>query len=74
MTTAFSTADVMPMIASLQTQRYREMSPIEKLAIADGMWELACEATKAGVRMRFPDLDDAAIAVRARAILREAAD
>ena len=74
MSIALSPADVMPAIASLQAQRYRGMSAGEKLALADGMWELAWEATKAGVRMRHPDLDDAAVAARSKAILRDAAD
>lgn len=74
MLTAFSPSSVMPAVAARQTQRYREMSPDEKLALADSMWELAWDATQAGVRMRYPELDDAAVAVLARAILRDAAD
>jgi len=74
MPTSFSPSSVMPEVASRQTRRYREMPPHEKLALADGMWDLALDATKAGVRMRRPDLDDAEVSVRARAILRDATD
>lgn len=70
----FSPPDLSAALAERQSQRYREMSPAEKLAIADGLWDLAWDATKAGVRMRNPSLDNAAVEVEARALIATAAD
>lgn len=70
----FSVRDVSPVVAERQIVRYRAMSPSEKLALADGLWDLAWNATVAGVRMRSPDLDTAGIEAQARQILRNAAD
>jgi hypothetical protein len=50
------------------------MSAAEKLACADALWDLAWEATRAGVRMRHPELDEAAVTGAARAIFRSASD
>lgn len=61
-------------VAELQAQRYRAMSPTEKLAQADALFDLAWDAVKAGVRMRHPDFDDAAVNRAARALFRSAAD
>ena len=61
--------DVMPMVAERQAQRYREMSPSEKLALADSLWDLAWDAARAGVRSRQPSLNEAAVAIKARELL-----
>ena len=50
------------------------MTPTEKLACADAIWDLAWDAVTAGVRLRHPDMDDAAVTVAARALFRAAAD
>ncbi len=66
--------DVSDTVAALQAGRYRAMSPAEKLAQADALFDLAWDAARAGVRMRDPDLDDAAVDRLARALFRRAAD
>lgn len=66
--------DVSDTVATLQARRYRAMSPAEKLAQADALFDLAWDAVKAGVRMRHPDFDDAAVHHAARALFRRAAD
>jgi hypothetical protein len=66
--------DVSPEVAALQAQRYRQMTPAEKLARADAIWELAWDAVTTGVRLRAPDLDAAAVTRTARALFRRAAD
>ena len=70
----FSPPDVLPEIAALQSQRYREMSPADKLAIADGLWDLMWSATKVGVRMRNPSPDEAGVNAQARELIADAAD
>jgi len=70
----FPPADVSPEVAELQVRRYREMSPAEKLALSDGLWDLAFDLAKAGVLMRSPSLDEASAFRRARELLRHAAD
>lgn len=65
---------VSPVVSELQVRRYRAMSAAEKLARADALWDLAWEATKAGVRMRNPEYDEAAVTNAARVIFRSAAD
>ncbi len=70
----YQSRDVSPEVARRQTERYREMSPAEKLALADSLWDLAWDATKAGVRMRHPELTDAEVQRAARAVLRSARD
>ena len=70
----YSPPDVPPALAARQNHRYREMTAAEKLTIADGIWDLVCEATKAGVRMRNPALDEATVEVQARTLIRDASD
>lgn len=70
----YSPIDVLPEVAELQLRRYRAMSPDEKLACADALWDLAWEATLVGVRMRHPEFDESAVTRAARAIFRNAAD
>ncbi len=65
---------VKPEVAELQVRRYRAMSPDEKLAVADALWELAWDATKAGVRMRDPGLDESEVTRAARRIFYREAD
>ncbi|MDQ6610980.1 MAG: hypothetical protein M3Y64_00995 [Gemmatimonadota bacterium] len=72
--TKFDQRDLMPSVAERQRQRYREMSPGEKLAIADGLWDLAWDATKAGVRMRQPALSENGVADQARKLMHDASD
>ena len=72
--TAYLSTDVIPAVAARQTAHYRAMSPSEKLVLADGLWDLAWDATTVGVRMRHPALDDAAVAACARRLLRDASD
>ena len=45
----YAPRDVMPMVAERQAQRYREMSPSEKLALADSLWDLAWDAARAEI-------------------------
>jgi len=70
----FHPRDVSPSVAERQALRYREMSPSEKLALADGLWDLAWNATVAGVRARRPALDVVGVEDEARQILRNASD
>lgn len=69
-----SAPDVTADVTSRQTRRYRQMSPDEKLALADGIWELAWDAVKAGVRLRHPAFDEASVQATAREVFRRAAD
>lgn len=69
-----SVPDVTSEVAARQALRYRQMSPDEKLALADGIWDLAWEAVKAGVRLRHPAFDEASVNATARDVLRRAAD
>ncbi|MFN8580863.1 MAG: hypothetical protein U0163_07810 [Gemmatimonadaceae bacterium] len=66
--------DVAPDVAQLQLRRYRAMTPAEKLACADALWDLAWDAVRAGVRMRHPEFDDAAVTKASKAILGSARD
>jgi hypothetical protein len=50
------------------------MTAAEKLACADALWDLVWDATKAGVRMRHPNIDDSALVRDARAIISRATD
>jgi hypothetical protein len=70
----YSSEGVSPDVAELQARRYRSMSAAEKLRCADALWELAWDATKAGVRMRRPADDEAAVTRVARLIFDRAAD
>jgi len=74
LTVSFPTPDVSDAVAALQVRRYRAMSPAEKLAQADALFDLAWDAVKAGVRMRHPDFDDAAVHHAARALFFRATD
>ena len=74
LTVIFPTPDVSDTVAALQVRRYRAMSPAEKLAQADALFDVAWDAVKAGVRMRHPDFDDAAVHHAARALFRRATD
>lgn len=67
-------SDVSDTVATLQVRRYRAMSPAEKLAQADALFDLAWDAVKAGVRLRHPDFDEAALYHAARAVFRRATD
>ena len=60
-------------VATLQAQRYRQMTPDEKLACADALWDLAWDAVTTGVRLRQPDLDSAGVDQAARELFRRAA-
>ncbi len=70
----FAPRGVTPAVVDRQIKRYREMSPSEKLALADALWDLAFEATKAGVRMRDTALGQSAVEIEALRLLRNAAD
>jgi len=70
----FPVRDVADAVADHQARRYHAMSPAEKLAQADALFDLAWDATKAGVRMRQPDLDDAGVDRAIRALFARAAD
>ena len=70
----FPPAGVSTDVAERQLDRYRSMTAAEKLACADALWDLVWDATKAGVRMRHPNIDDSALVRDARAIIRRAAD
>ena len=68
-----SIPDVAADVAARQALRYRQMSPDEKLALADSIWELAWDAVKAGVRLRHPAYDEASVNAVARDLFRRAA-
>ncbi len=70
----FNAPHVSPEVAQRQAERYRAMTPDEKLACADTIWDLAWDAVNAGVRLRQPELDDASVARVAREIFRRATD
>jgi hypothetical protein len=61
-------------VAERQLARFRSMTAAEKLACADALWDLAWDATLAGIRMRHPNGDENRIVHDARAILHRAAD
>lgn len=70
----YDAPDVSPAVADIQARRYRAMTPDRKLALADALWELACDAASAGVRMRHPELDEAAVERAARDLMRRASE
>jgi hypothetical protein len=70
----FRLSDVSPEVAARQNLRYRQMTPTEKLACADAIWDLAWDAVTTGVRLRHPEMDDAAVTNAARELFRRAAD
>lgn len=72
--TKFAPRHVSTIVVEMQTRRYREMSPAEKLALADRLWDLAWDATRAGIRMRRPELSETAVAAQARDLMRRAPD
>lgn len=69
---SYAPRDVTRDVWERQVRRYREMSPTEKLALADDLWDLAWDAAKAGVVMRNPALDARQVELQARALLRDA--
>lgn len=71
---SLSILDVSPEVAELQVRRYRSMSPAEKLAQADALWRVARDATRAGLRMRHPNLDEPAVDRAAREMMRRGTD
>jgi hypothetical protein len=70
----FDPFGVSPDVAELQAQRYRQMTPAEKLSRADVLWELAWDAATTGVRLRAPGLDDASVTRTVRELFRRAAN
>ena len=68
------TARVSEDVALRQRDRYRAMSPTEKLSQADSLWDVVWSATKAGIRMRHPDFDSLQVEHAARMQLRSATD
>lgn len=71
---AYGMRDVTLEVAQKQIERYRVMSPAEKLALADSLWNVVWDATKAGVRMRQPDLNEPEVDRAASIQLRHAHD
>ncbi len=71
---SFAAHDVSPEVAERQARRYREMTPAEKLACADALWDLAWDAVTTGVRLRHPEADDTTVTQMARELFRRAAD
>lgn len=70
----FDAPHVSPEVAQRQAERYRAMTPDQKLACADAIWDLAWDAVTTGVRLRQPELDDASVTRVARELFRRAAD
>ncbi len=70
----FAAPHVSPEVAQRQAERYRAMTPDQKLACADAVWDLAWEAVTAGVRLRQPELDEAGVTRVARELFRRASD
>ncbi len=50
----------------LQLARYRQMTGEQRLAIALGLHELACELAREGVRRQFPTAEEAEVERRLR--------
>ncbi|CAN5908449.1 hypothetical protein BH11GEM2_BH11GEM2_13190 [soil metagenome] len=61
-------------VARRLIERYRVMSPAEKLALADSVWDVAWDATKADMRMRQPTLSEPDMERAASSQLRRAHD
>lgn len=70
----YHSPDVSPGVAARQVLRYRSMTPDQKLALADDLWDLAWDAVTAGVRLRHPECDEATVIANARAVFRRATD
>lgn len=66
--------DVAADVAQRQVDRYRQMTATEKLTGADALWDLAWEATRAGVRMRHPEFSDSEVTHAARQAFEHASD
>jgi len=45
----------------MQIERYRQMTCEERIKIALGLHELACEMARAGIRVQHPDADEAEV-------------
>lgn len=71
---SFAAHDVSSEVAERQARRYRQMTPAEKLACADALWDLAWDAVTTGVRLRHPEVDDTTVTQMARELFRRAAD
>jgi hypothetical protein len=61
-------------VAERQLTRYRQMTATEKLECADALWDLAWDATQAGVRMRHPGLTATEVTRAARLAFDRASD
>jgi hypothetical protein len=66
----FDAPHVSAEVARRQAERYRAMTPDEKLACADAIWDLAWDAVTTGLRLRQPELDDATVVRVARELIR----
>lgn len=71
---AYGMRDAQKEVARKQIERHRVMSPPEKLALADSLWDVVWDATKAGVRMRQPALTEPEVERTASTQLRDARD
>jgi hypothetical protein len=45
----------------MQIERYRQMTCEERINIALGLHELACEMARAGIRVQHPNADEAEV-------------
>ncbi len=63
----------MPVNDDAETERLRQLTPDERVRIANALWEQAWQAAAAGVRARHPDWSDAQIAAGVRELFRDAA-
>jgi hypothetical protein len=55
-----------------QIERYRAMTPEERLAIALDLHEPACDVAREGIRRQFPSADEAEVERRLRQRLEAA--
>jgi hypothetical protein len=55
-----------------QIDRYRAMTPEQRLAIALRLHELACDVSREGIRRQFPAADEAEVERRLRQRLEAA--
>jgi predicted secreted protein len=53
-----------PVVQTLQTQRFREMSAERKLQLADELLDLARALKESSLRKLYPDLSEAALRAR----------
>ena len=56
----------------LQIARYRQMTGEQRLALALGLHELACDVAREGIRAQHPDVDDAEVERQLRQRLKVA--